>query len=98
MSFATRELALAASTKNLRAVGPEVSAGNAAAAAFTAGVAPAGADEALVRMAMQFTAQAEMLRTIRVQAPAILRQLFEVLSASSGSHAVSQATKPDATR
>ncbi|HKI43449.1 MAG: PE domain-containing protein [Mycobacterium sp.] len=98
MSFVPTDSMLAASTKKLRAVGTAVSADKAAAAAFPAGVALAGADEALVRMAMQFTAQAEMLRAIRAQAPAILRQLVEVLSASPGSHPVAQVTNSDARR
>jgi PE family len=72
MAFVTTESALMAmATGDLRRIGSEMAAGNAAVASPTTGVIPAAADEASVLTAAQFATHAEMYQSVSVQAAAI---------------------------
>ncbi|OSC40989.1 PE family protein [Mycobacterium decipiens] len=92
MSFVTTQPeALAASAGTLQGVGAVLHDGNAAAAAPTTGVVPAAADEVSTLTAMQFAAHARMYQAVSAQASAIHDMLVDVLRASAGSYAATEA-------
>jgi hypothetical protein len=94
----THPEALAVSAGKLKGLGSAMKAGNAAAAVPTTGVVPTAADEVSARVAMQFAAHAQMYQAMSAQAPAILRQLVDVLTVSSGSYAATEAANAVAAR
>lgn len=98
MSFVTTQPeALAAAAGSLQTIGSTLSAQNAAAAAPTAGVVPAAADEVSALTAAQFAAHAQMYQAVSAQATAIHEQFVNTLNTSSGSYAVTEAANAAAT-
>lgn len=92
MSFVNAEpemLAMAAS--DLQGIGSAVSAGNAAAAAPTAGVVPAAADQVSALIAAQFAAHAQMYQAVSAQAAAIHEMFATTLGTSAASYAAAEA-------
>ncbi|RFZ14384.1 PE family protein [Mycobacterium marinum] len=82
---------LAAAASNLQGIGAAMSAVNATAAAPTAGVVPAAADEVSALTAAQFAAQAGLYQSVSVQAAAIDDQFVAILDTSAGSYAATEA-------
>ena len=82
---------LSAAAGNLQDIGAAVSAGNAAAAAPTTGVVPAGADEVSALTAAQFAAHAQMYQDFSAQAAAIHEQFVTTLATSAGSYLATEA-------
>jgi len=92
MSYVTTQPeALAASAGTLQGIGSTMSAQNAAAAAPTAGVVPAAADEVSALTAAQFAAHAQMYQGVSAQATAIHEMFVNTLGISSGSYAATEA-------
>ncbi|ATA28707.1 PE family protein [Mycobacterium lepraemurium] len=97
MSFVTTQPeALTAAAGNLQAIGSALSAQNAAAAAPTAGVVPAAADEVSVLTAAYFAAHAQMYQTVSAQAAAIHEAFVSTLSTSSASYSATEAANATA--
>jgi PE family len=82
---------LAAAAGNFETIGSAMAANNSAAAAPTAGVIPAGADEVSALTATQFATHAAMYQTISAQAAAIHQQFVAALAASGASYAATEA-------
>ena len=82
---------LAAAASDLQAIGSDLSARNAAAAAPTMGVAPAGADEVSALTATQFAAYAQIYQAVSAQAAAVNDMFVATLAASAGAYADSEA-------
>ena len=74
-----------------------MSAENVIAAAPTTGVVPAAADEVSALTATQFVAHAQMYQTISAQAAAIHEMFVNMLGASAGSYAATEAANAIAT-
>ena len=92
MSYVTtRPEMLSAAAVDLQGIGSAVSAGNAAAAAPTTGVVPAGADEVSALTAAQFAAHAQMYQDFSAQAAAIHEQFVATLATSAGSYLATEA-------
>jgi PE family len=92
MSFVTTQPAeLTSAAGELQSIGCAVEAGNVAAAAPTTGVVPAAADEVSALTAAQFAAQGVLYQQVSAQAAAIHQQFVNVLGASAGSYAESEA-------
>ena len=92
MSFVTTHpemLALAAG--DLHGIGSAMAAGNMAAAAPTAGVVPAAADEVSALTAAQFATHAQMYQAVSAQATAIHELFVNTLGISAGSYAATEA-------
>jgi hypothetical protein len=82
---------LTAAADNLQGIGSAMTAQNAAAAAPTAGVVPAAADEVSALTAAQFATHAEMYQVISAQAAAIHEMFVSTLGAGAGSYAATEA-------
>lgn len=92
MSFVTAQPeALTAAASDLQGIGSVLAAQNAAAAAPTTGVAPAGADEVSALMAAQFSTYGSMYQTVSAQAAAVHEMLVHTLGTSAGSYAATEA-------
>lgn len=92
MSFLTTHPEMvSAAAGEVHGIGSVMSAGNAAAAGPTTGVAPAAADPVSVLAAAQFVAHAQMYQTMAARAEAIHQQFAATLGASSGSYAAAEA-------
>jgi PE family len=92
MSFVTTQPEmLASAASQLQGVGSELKAQNAAAAVATTAVAPAAADEVSALTAAQFISHSHIYQAISVQAAAIHDLLVNVLGASAGSYAATEA-------
>jgi hypothetical protein len=92
MSFVTTQpemLAFAAG--DLQGIGSAMAAGNMAAAAPTAGVVPAAADEVSALTAAQFATHAQMYQAVSAQAMAIHELFVNTLGISAGSYAATEA-------
>jgi hypothetical protein len=97
MSFVTTQPeALSAAATSLAGIGTMMSAQNSAAAAPTAGVLPAGADEVSALTATQFAVHAQMYQAVSAQAEAIHQQLVSTLTSSATSYAVTEAANATA--
>lgn len=82
---------LAAVAGNLGGAGTSMSAQNAAAAAPTAGVIPAAADEVSALTALQFAAHGQLYQAVSAQAAAIHQMFVDALLTSAGSYAAAEA-------
>jgi hypothetical protein len=82
---------LAAAAGQLQGIGATMSAQNAAVAAPTTGVIPAAADEVSALTATQFAAHAAMYQQVSAQAVAIHEMFVNILGASAGSYAATEA-------
>ena len=92
MSFVTTQPELLTTAAgNLLGIGAAMTAGNAAAAAPTAGVVPAAADEVSALTAAQFAAHAQMYQAVSAQAAAIHELFVNTLGVSAGSYAATEA-------
>jgi hypothetical protein len=92
MSFVTTQPEmLAAAAGQLQGIGATMSAQNAAVAAPTTGVIPAAADEVSALTATQFAAHAAMYQQVSAQAVAIHEMFVNILGASAGSYAATEA-------
>ena len=92
MSFVTTQPeVLTAAAANLAGIGTTMSAQNAAAAAPTAGLLPAAADEVSALTATQFAVHAQMYQTISAQADAIHQLFVGTLGTSATSYAATEA-------
>jgi hypothetical protein len=92
MSFVTTQPDdLSAAAANLTEIGTTMSAQNSAAAAPTAGVVPAAADEVSALTAAQFAIHAQMYQAISAQAEAIHQSFVSTLAKSAASYAVTEA-------
>src|ERR1700731_2624665 len=92
MSFVTTQPdLLVAAAADLGGMGWAVSAGNGGAAAPTAGVIPAAADEVSAAAAAQFAAHAQMYQGISTQAAAVHEMFVTTLGVSAGSYATAEA-------
>jgi hypothetical protein len=99
MSFVTAQPeALASAAASLQGVGSAVTAENTAAAAPTTGVVPAAADEVSALTAAQFSAHAKLYQSISAQAAAIHEMFVNMLQASAGSYAATEAANVIAAR
>jgi PE family len=91
MSFVTTQpAALTAAAANLAGVGTTMRAQNAAAAAPTAGVVPAAADEVSALTATQFAVHAQMYQAVSAQAEAIHQLFVSTLGTSATSYATTE--------
>jgi PE family len=92
MSFLTAQpQTLAAAAGELQAIGSDLTVRNAAAAATTTGVVPAGADEVSALTATQFAAHARIYQAISAEAAAVNDMFVATLAASAGAYADSEA-------
>jgi hypothetical protein len=92
MSFTTVEPeVLAGAAGHLQGIGSALAAQNAAAAGPTTGLVPAAADEVSVLTAAQFAAHAQCYQAVSAQAAAVHEMFVEVLRASAGSYAATEA-------
>ncbi|MGA8332658.1 MAG: PE family protein [Mycobacterium sp.] len=92
MAFVTTNPeALTTAAGSLQSIGSAVSAQNAAAAAATTGVVPAGSDEVSALTAAQFGAHAQLYQTLSAQAAAIHESFVNTLTTSSASYAATEA-------
>jgi hypothetical protein len=82
---------LTAAADNLQAVATVVNAANTLAAAPTAGVTPAAADEVSALTAAQFAAHAQMYHAVSAHAAAIHQAFVAVLDASADCYADTEA-------
>ena len=99
MSFVTTQPhVLAGAASDLQAIGSALSAPNAAAAAPTTGVVPAGADEVSALTATQFAAHAQSYREVSAQAEAVHDMFVGMLAASADSYADTEAANAIAAR
>jgi hypothetical protein len=98
MSFVTTQPELlAAATGELHGVGSAMAADNAFAAGPTTAVVPAAADEVSALTAAQFAVHATIYQHISAQAAAIHEMFVNMLGASAGSYAVTEAANAVAT-
>jgi hypothetical protein len=98
MSFVSAQPAeVTSAAENLQVIGSSLAAQNVAAAAPTAGVLPAAADEVSALTAAQFATHAEMYQAISVQAAAIHDMFVNTLGLSAGSYAATEAANAVAT-
>lgn len=92
MSFVTTQPeALTAAAGNLQGIGSALSAENAAAAAPTATVVPAAADEVSALTAAQFAAHAQLYQAVSRRAEEVHQQFVVAMGASAGSYAATEA-------
>src|SRR5271154_1621159 len=92
MSFApTHPEMLALAAGDLHGIGSAMAAGNMAAAAPTAGVVPAAADEVSALTAAQFATHAPMYQAVSAKATAIHELFVNTLGISAGSYAATEA-------
>jgi hypothetical protein len=99
MSFlTTHPQMLTAAAGDLQAIGSALTVHNAAAAAPTTGVVPAGADEVSALTAAQFAAYAHSYQAISAQAAAIHDMFVRTLAASADSYASTEAANALASR
>jgi hypothetical protein len=97
MTFVTTQPeALGAAATSLAGIGTMMSAQNAAAAAPTTSVLPAGADEVSALTATQFAVHAQMYQAVSAQAEAIHQQLVSTLAVSATSYAATEAANATA--
>jgi len=97
MSFVTTQPeALSAAATSLAGIGTMMSAQNAAAAAPTTSVVPAGADKVPALTATQFALHAQMRQAVSAQAEAIHQQLVSTPAVSAPSYAATEAAKATA--
>ncbi len=91
MSFVTTQPeALAAAAGKIHSIGASMSAENTAAAAPTAGVTPAAADQVSALTAAQFVLHAQMYRAVSAQAEAIDQLFANTLTTSAASYACTE--------
>jgi PE family len=91
MSFViARPEALAGAAGDLDVVASALAAQNLAAAAVTAGLPPAAADEVSALTATQFSAHAALYQAAGAQAVAVHELFIATLSASAGSYAATE--------
>jgi hypothetical protein len=83
--------ALAAAAAQLESIGNSFSAENAAAAAPTTGLAPAGSDEVSLLQAGVFSTYGLLYQTVSAQAQAIHQQFVNLLGMSAGSYGETEA-------
>src|SRR6516165_2263360 len=99
MSFVTiRPEMLSSAAGDLASAGWALSAQNAAAAAPTAGLIPAAADEVSALTAAQFSMHAQLYQAVSAQAEAIHDQFVAVLASSAISYAETEAANAMTTR
>jgi hypothetical protein len=89
---------LTGAASDLRAIGSDLSAGNAAGAAPRTGVLPAGADEVSALMATQFAAYAQIYQAVSAQAAAVHDMFVVTLAASADLYADTEAANTIAAR
>ncbi|MCV7383765.1 PE family protein [Mycolicibacter longobardus] len=82
---------LAASARELQVITAGMQAGNAAAAAPTTQVTPAGADMVSILTAANFAAHAELYQAVGARAVAMQEMLGAVLNISAGSYEMTEA-------
>ncbi|WP_459758371.1 PE family protein, partial [Mycobacterium riyadhense] len=82
---------LAAVATDVAGIGSALSAANVAAAAPTAGVLAAGADEVSAAIAALFAGHAQAYQAVNVQAAAFHAQFVQALTAGAGSYASAEA-------
>jgi PE family protein/PPE family protein len=98
MSFVTTAPeALDYAAGKLDGIGTSLAAQNAAAAASTAGVAPAAADEVSALQATQFSAYGTLYQQISAEATAINQAFVQMLGTSAGSYGATEASNSAAT-
>jgi PE family len=98
MSFVTTQPeALTAAAANLAGIGTTMSAQNAAAAAPTAGLLPAAADEVSALTATQFAVHAQMYQAVSAQAEAVHQLFVSTLGTCATSYAITEAANAMAT-
>jgi PE family len=91
MSFVTTQPeTLTAAAGDLTAIGSAMAEQNAAAAAPTAGLVPAAADEVSALIATQFAAHAASYQAVSAQAAAVHDMFVATLHASAGSYAATE--------
>jgi hypothetical protein len=99
MSFLiTEPAALTAAAGNLAGIGSAMSAQNAAVATPTTGLVPAAADEVSALTAAAFAAHGQVYQAVSAQATAIHQMFVEMLEASAGSYAATEAANAIAAR
>ena len=99
MSFLTTQPhALNWAASDLQAIGSALSARNAAAAAPTTGVLPAGADEVSALTATQFAAHAQIYQAVSAQAATVHDMFVGMLAAAADSYADAEAANAIAAR
>jgi PE family len=92
MTFVTTQPEMLTSAAGqLQSVGSELAAQNAAVAGPTTAVVPAAADEVSALTAAQFASHARIYQAIGAQAEAIHHLFVNVLGASAGSYATTEA-------
>ncbi len=92
MSFVTTQPdMLTAAAAQLSGIGSELNAQNAAAAVPTTAVVPAAADEVSALTAAQFVSHSHIYQAISAQAAAVHDLFVNVLGASAGSYATTEA-------
>jgi hypothetical protein len=98
MSFVTTQPeALSAAASTLQHLGTSMVDENAAAAAPTTGVIPAGADEVSALQATQFAAYGNLYQQVGAQAAAVHQMLVNTLGTSAGSYEETEAANQAAT-
>jgi hypothetical protein len=98
MSFVTTQPeALTAAASTLQTLGTSMAAQNGAAAAPTAGVAPAAADPVSALQAAQFSAYGTWYQQVSAQAATIHQMLVDTLGTSAGSYGETEAANQTAT-
>lgn len=98
MSFVTTQPdALEYAAGKLEGIGTALAAQNASAAASTAGVAPAAADEVSALQATQFTAYGTLYQQISADATAIHQAFVQMLDTSANSYGATEAANSAAT-
>ncbi|WP_205874491.1 PE family protein [Mycobacterium camsae] len=92
MSFVTTQPeVLAASASTLQGIGCAVDTVGAAAAGPTTAIFPAAADEVSALTAAQFAAHEHLYQAVSAQAAAIHEMFVQVMKASAGCYAVTEA-------
>jgi hypothetical protein len=92
MTFVTTQPEMLTSAAGqLQGVGTAIAAQNAAIAAPTTGVIPAAADEVSALTAAQFANHAQTYQAVSAQAAAMHEMFVQMLSASAGSYATTEA-------
>lgn len=92
MSFVTAQPeALTAAAGDLQGIGSVLAAQNAASAAPTTDIAPAGADEVSALMAAQFSTYGSMYQAVSARAAAVHEMLVNTLGTNAGSYAATEA-------
>lgn len=87
----TQPEVLAASARELQAITSDMEAGNAAAAAPTTQITPAGTDPVSLLTATTFAAHAALYQQVSAQAVAMRQMLETVLNISAGSYDATEA-------